>query len=142
MIPGLSNAEFLRYGVMHRNTYINSPKLLDATYNLKSDKHIYFAGQITGVEGYIESTASGFVAGVNAVRQAHSLNRIIFPSTTAIGGLSSYVSSYVGGNFQPMNVNFGIIDSLGKKIRNKKEKNTLLAERALNHIQDIVNTLK
>ncbi len=134
LIPALKNAEFVRYGVMHRNTFINSPKLLDDTYNLKQNPKIFFAGQITGVEGYIESASSGFVAGVNLSAKLNGEAPVKFPDTTAIGALSKYVSGGNISNFQPMNVNFGIMAPLGKKVRKKQEKNLLIAERALDEI--------
>ncbi len=126
MIPGLQNANFIKYGVMHRNTFINSTKLLDKTYNLKSDSRIYFAGQITGVEGYVESISSGFVAGINAV----SNKKIIFPKETMIGALANYIST-PNEKFQPMNANFGIIPKLDEKIKDKMERYEKLSERAL-----------
>ena len=138
MIPALRDAEFVRYGVMHRNTFINSPKLLDCHYNLKSDNRIYFAGQITGVEGYIESTSSGFVAGLSLAQKLLGEQVTEFPDTTAIGALSHYVSGGAAGNFQPMNVNFGIMAPLGMKIRKKAEKNLKIAERALDIIDSMV----
>lgn len=147
MIPALENAEFVRYGVMHRNTFINSPELLLPSYRLKNRKSLFFAGQITGVEGYVESTASGLVAGINAYRVLKGLDEIYFPKTTAIGALAYYVSTSSVGNFQPMNVNFGLIEDLkptnadGKpiKIRDKRVKNRMISERALNVIENIKN---
>ncbi len=131
MIPGLQNAEFVKYGVMHRNTYINSTKLLDETYQLKSKKNIYFAGQITGVEGYVESISSGMVAGLNAVEQFKKNEKIIFSNYTMIGALAKYIST-PNNRFQPMNANFGILPELeGKKIKDKKERYMKLAERSL-----------
>lgn len=138
MIPGLENAEFERYGVMHRNTFINSPELLDAAYRMKKHPNLFFAGQMTGVEGYVESVSSGFVAGLNAARQLKGLHDIIFPGKTAIGSLARYISSPVSGKFQPMNVNFGIMDPLKEKIRKKKDKNRRLSEIALKSIEDIL----
>ena len=120
MIPGLENANFIKYGVMHRNTFINSPELLDNTYNLKKNKNIYFAGQITGVEGYVESIASGLVAGINAVQRAKNKNfeqkeeKILFPKETIIGALANYIST-PNKNFQPMNANFGILPRVRRK---------------------------
>ena len=120
MIPGLENANFIKYGVMHRNTFINSPELLDNTYNLKKNKNIYFAGQITGVEGYVESIASGLVAGINAVQRAKNKNfegkeeKILFPKETIIGDLADYIST-TNKNFQPMNANFGILPRVRRK---------------------------
>ena len=136
MIPGLENAEFVKYGVMHRNTYINSSKLLDETYNLKTNKNIYFAGQITGVEGYVESISSGFVAGINAVNSLKNVGnkQITFSEYTVIGALAKYIST-PNEKFQPMNANFGILLELeGKKIRDKKERYMKLAERSLNNL--------
>lgn len=128
LIPALENAEFVKYGVMHRNTYINSPKLLDETYNLKGTD-IYFAGQISGVEGYVESIASGLVAGINAVQKIESKNKIVFSDETIIGALSKYISS-PNKDFQPMNANFGIL-KCDKKYKSKIEKYEFLAERSL-----------
>ena len=156
MIPGLEKAEFIKYGVMHRNTYINSPTLLDQTYNLKSNTNIYFAGQITGVEGYVESISSGMVAALNAVNQlkknkaektkkvekkekekiekekiGKEVDKIIFSENTIIGSLAKYISTK-NKKFQPMNANFGILPELeGKKIKDKKERYLKLAERSL-----------
>ena len=137
MIPALKNAEFVRYGVMHRNTFINSPKLLNNDYSLKSDSRIYFAGQITGVEGYVESTSSGFVAGLSLARKLLGQNKVDFPDTTAIGALANYVSGGSSGNFQPMNVNFGIMAPLGMRVRKKAEKNLMISERSLEIIDSI-----
>ena len=141
MIPGLENAEFIKYGVMHRNTYINSTKLLDATYNLKSNPNIYFAGQITGVEGYVESISSGMVAALNAISdfrdggKNHLQNKICFSKYTVIGVLAKYISTE-NDKFQPMNANFGILPELeGKKIRDKKERYMKLAERSLKNLK-------
>ncbi len=134
MIPGLENANFVKYGVMHRNTYINSPKLLDETYNLRKNNNIYFAGQITGVEGYVESISSGFVAGINAVQRFLNKEKIVYPNETVIGSLTSYISTEKE-NFQPMNANFGILPELPEKIRDKKERYKKLAERSLNKIR-------
>ena len=132
MIPGLEKAEFIKYGVMHRNTYINSSKLLDETYNLKNNNNVYFAGQITGVEGYVESISSGMVVAVNAVNQIKGKKeKIIFSENTVIGALSKYIST-PNERFQPMNANFGILPELeGRKIRDKKERYAKLAERSL-----------
>ena len=130
MIPGLENAEFIKYGVMHRNTYINSSKLLDETYNLKTNNNIYFAGQITGVEGYVESISSGMVASLNAIAKFKNKEKIIFPEETIIGALTKYISS-PNKKFQPMNANFGILPPLEEKIKDKKLKYTKLADKAL-----------
>lgn len=136
MIPGLEQAEIVRYGVMHRNTFINSPRLLKATYQYQGRDTLFFAGQMTGVEGYVESAASGLVAGMNAGRAARGLDPITFPPETAIGSLSHYITSTNASNFQPMNVNFGLLAPLGKRIKNKQERNLALAERALTTIQN------
>ena len=134
MIPGLENAEFAKYGVMHRNTFINSTKLLDRTYQLKKNKNIYFAGQITGVEGYVESISSGLVAGINAVKQLKQEEKIEFSEYTMIGALAQYIST-PNEKFQPMNANYGILPELeGKKISDKKLKYGKLSDRALEKI--------
>ena len=137
MLPGLENAEFVKYGVMHRNTYINSTELLDETYNLKQNNNIYFAGQITGVEGYVESISSGMVSAINAVndftkkQEKHDDHKITFSEYTVIGALAKYIST-PNSKFQPMNANFGILPELeGKKIKDKKERYRKLAERSL-----------
>ena len=138
MIPGLENAEFLRYGVMHRNTFINSPELLNFDYSLRSDKNIFFAGQMTGVEGYIESASSGFVCGVNAALSALGRDRVDFPNKTAIGALAHYVSS-PNKNFQPMNVNFGIMPMPEKKIKGgKSARNEYISMRSLEYIENVL----
>ncbi len=134
LIPGLENAEFVKYGVMHRNTFINSPELLDNTYNLKAKSNIYFAGQITGVEGYVESIASGLVAGLNAVAKFNNTEKITFPNETVIGALSSYISTE-NTKFQPMNANFGILPPLEEKIKDKIQRYTKMAERALKSLE-------
>lgn len=134
MIPGLEQAEFVRYGVMHRNTYINSPELLNHAFQLKKEPRLFFAGQMTGVEGYLESAASGLMAGLQAMRYGQGEALIDFPKTTAMGGLSHYISAYEGSNFQPMNINFGIMEPWPGKIRKKKEKNALIAARALEEL--------
>ena len=134
MIPGLENAEFIKYGVMHRNTYINSSYLLDNTYNLKKFPNIYFAGQITGVEGYVESISSGLVAGINAVNKYNNDTKIEFSEYTMIGALAKYISTE-NDKFQPMNANFGIVPELGEKIKDKKLKYGKLADRALEYLE-------
>ena len=139
MIPGMENAEFVRYGVMHRNTYINSPKLLNSHYGLKSNPYIFFAGQITGVEGYVESASSGLMAGLTIALLIHGQPPIDFPDTTAIGALAGYISDSRIENFQPMNINFGIISPLDTKIRSKRERNLKLSERSLRIIKEIIN---
>ncbi len=137
MIPGLENAEFLRYGVMHRNTFINSPKVLEASYRMRKLPNIYFAGQMTGVEGYVESASSGLVAGINASRSFLGKSDVLFPRTTAIGALSSYISDQNVKDFQPMNVNFGLMEGLGIRIRDKRKKNYEIAQRALQVVRHI-----
>lgn len=135
MIPGLENAEFMKYGVMHRNTFINSTKLLDKTYNLKNNNNIYFAGQITGVEGYVESISSGLVAGINAVRKLENQEKAEFSEYTMIGALANYIST-PNDKFQPMNANFGILPELeGKRISDKKLKYSKLSDRALENLK-------
>ena len=162
LIPGLENAEFVKYGVMHRNTFINSPELLDETFNLKQNRNIFFAGQITGVEGYVESIASGLVAALNAIKMYEEENsnisieqskenyidqkkdktqnknsRIIFPEETMIGALSKYIAT-PNDNFQPMNANFGILPSLDEKIKDKKLRYTKLSDRAIEKLSKIL----
>ncbi len=142
MIPGLENADFLRYGIMHRNTYINSPDKLDGTYRLVSREGVYFAGQMTGVEGYIESAGSGFVAGLNAARQALGLDAVIFPRSTMIGAMADYVAHGGTGAFVPMNANFGIIEPLPLRVKGGKiAKYEKLSERALEEIDRIKDTI-
>ena len=139
MIPGLEHAEIVRYGVMHRNTFVNSPIALESTCRIKSREQLFLAGQITGVEGYVESTASGLVAGINAARMYQEQELIKFPLTTAIGGLMNYIVTADSKHFQPMNVNFSLIPPLeGKKIRNKKEKNAIIAQRALDDLDAFI----
>ena len=138
MIPALRNAEYVRYGVMHRNTYLNSPRLLDRYYRVRGQERVAFAGQITGVEGYVESTASGFLAGVELARRLLGQPPIDFPRETAIGALALYVSNESVADFQPMNVNFGIMPGLDFRVKGKREKNAALSRRSL----DIVDGLK
>ncbi len=135
LIPGLENAEFVRYGVMHRNTYINSPKVLQPTLQLKDSSRVFFAGQMTGVEGYVESASSGLIAGINAARLFSGKAPFVFPDTTAHGALCSYITDTTNKRFQPMNVNFGIFPDLGYRIKNKKEKYMQYAERALSDLE-------
>lgn len=135
MIPGLENAEFVRYGVMHRNTFINSPRLLKSTYQLNTLDTLFFAGQMTGVEGYVESAASGLIAGINAARVARGLDPLVLPEHTALGSMAHYITTADFKHFQPMNANFGLFPPLEKKIRNKKEKNEAIAARALDGIE-------
>ena len=130
IIPGLENAEFVKYGVMHRNTYINSTKLLDNTYCLKKNENVFFAGQITGVEGYVESISSGMVSAINACQKYFGKEKIIFPETTIVGALAKYISTE-NDKFQPMNANFGIVPELNEKIRDKKLKYGKLADRGI-----------
>ena len=138
LIPALKNAEYVRYGVMHRNTYLNSPRLLDRYYRVRGNGRITFAGQITGVEGYVESTASGFLAGVELARRLLGQEPLDFPQETAIGALALYVSREGIGDFQPMNVNFGIMPPLDHRVKGKREKNAALSRRAL----DVIDGLK
>lgn len=137
LIPGLENAEFTKLGVMHRNTFINSPELLDETYNFKKNRNIFFAGQITGVEGYVESIASGLVAGLNAIAKLKEREEIKFPTLTMIGSLSKYIATE-NKNFQPMNANFGILPELPEKIRDKKVKYGKLADRAIEELNNML----
>ncbi len=142
MIPGLGNAEFVRFGVMHKNTYLNSPQLLDKHFNLRSNKRFYFAGQMTGVEGYVESAASGLMAGLAAARAVLELPEVEFPDETAHGALANYISNPAIENFQPMNINFGLIPPLTVRIRKKKEKNAQIAARALEALDGVLPALK
>ena len=142
MIPGLENAEFVRFGVMHKNTYLNSPQLLDKHFNLRNNKRFYFAGQMTGVEGYVESAASGLMAGLAAARAVLGLPEVEFPDVTAHGALANYISNPTIENFQPMNINFGLIPPLTVRIRKKREKNAQIAARALEALDGFLPTLK
>ena len=137
MIPALKNAEFVRYGVMHRNTYLNSPQLLDRYYRLRSDPRISFAGQMTGVEGYVESAASGMLVGVETAARVLGLPPVDFPQETAIGALGLYISGGSVGDFQPMNINFGIISPLGYRVKGKRNKNAEISRRSLEWIDKI-----
>ncbi len=137
MIPGLENAEYVRYGVMHRNTFLNSPGKLDPWYQVREKEGLYFAGQITGVEGYVESAASGMVAGIDLAGKLLGKKRIEYTQKTALGALGHYVSGYAGKDFQPMNISFGIIESIENPPRNKQERYTLVAERSLALIEKI-----
>ena len=142
MIPGLENAEFLRYGVMHRNTYLNSPGLLDNTYAMNTRPDVFFAGQMTGVEGYVESAGSGLLAGINAAYRALEKDKLILPAETMLGAMADYVSRGGVGDFAPMNANFGIVTPLGYRVKGgKAAKNEKLAERALAIIDEIIATL-
>lgn len=138
MIPALRDAQFLRYGVMHRNTYLDSPRLLDRYYRLKSDPRIVFAGQMTGVEGYVESCASGFLAGVELARRLNGQAPVDFPAETAIGALGLYVSNGSVGDFQPMNINFGIIPPLDHRVKGKRNKNAELGRRSLDILSQTI----
>ncbi|MBN8191474.1 FADH(2)-oxidizing methylenetetrahydrofolate--tRNA-(uracil(54)-C(5))-methyltransferase TrmFO [Bacillus sp. NTK074B] len=138
LIPGLENADIVRYGVMHRNTFINSPNVLKDTYQLKSHEQLFFAGQMTGVEGYVESAASGLIAGINAAKLAREEEPLVFPYDTAIGSMARYITTANKNNFQPMNANFGLFPDLPKKVKSKKERNEQHANRALETIQNFV----
>ena len=143
MIPGLENAEFLRYGIMHRNTYLNSPGLLKNDYSMINNENIFFAGQMTGVEGYIESAGSGLVAGINAAARALGVEGTIFPDSTMIGAMASYVQNGSMGKFVPMNANFGIIEPLGYRVKGgKSAKNEVIANRALEAIDTTIAKMK
>ena len=139
MIPALRNAEFVRYGVMHRNTYLNSPHLLDRYYRLKSDPRISFAGQMTGVEGYVESAASGMLVGIETAARLLGLEPVNFPQETAIGALGLYISGGSVGDFQPMNINFGIITPLGYRVKGKRNKNAEISARSLKIIDELMD---
>lgn len=142
MIPGLENAEFVRYGVMHRNSYMDSPNLLKQTFQSRKQENLFFAGQMTGVEGYVESAASGLVAGINAARLFKDEEEVVFPQTTAIGALPYYITHTDSKHFQPMNVTFGIVKELdGPRIRDKKERYTKVAERALEDLSQIIEKI-
>ena len=138
MIPGLENAEFLRYGVMHRNTFLDSPGLLAADYSLRNNSGIFFAGQMTGVEGYVESASSGMVAGLNAALRLSNRPACVFPEETAMGALARYVST-PNRHFQPMNITFGLMPELGKRVRDKKARYQMISERALNKLQEMLD---
>ncbi len=137
MIPGLEKAEFLRYGMIHRNTYIHSPKILEATMEARHRPGLFFAGQLTGVEGYVESSANGLLAGINAARRAEGRELVLFPAETAIGALARYVSTGGSGKFDPMNITFGLMPPLTERIRKKKEKNAKIAARSLEILKTI-----
>ncbi len=141
MIPGLEKAEFIRFGVMHRNTFINSPLLLDATMAMREANGIFFAGQITGVEGYVESAASGLIAGLNAARLLQGKELLTLPETSAHGALCRYITTADPKHFQPMNVNFGLLPPWGERIRDKKAKNALIADRALSALAEFIEKL-
>ncbi|EJR53400.1 methylenetetrahydrofolate-tRNA-(uracil-5-)-methyltransferase TrmFO [Bacillus cereus VD107] len=139
LIPGLENAEIVRYGVMHRNTFINSPNLLRPTYQYKQRDDLFFAGQMTGVEGYVESAASGLLAGINAARLVQGEEPVVLPPVTAMGSMANYITATNAKNFQPMNANFGLFAPLEKKIKKKQERNEAYATRALETIRNFVN---
>lgn len=141
MIPGLENAEFVRYGVMHRNTFMKSPEVLLPTYQSKVRTDLFFAGQMTGVEGYVESAASGLVAGINAAKLALGETPVEFPTDTAMGAMAHYITHTSAKHFQPMNANFGIFEPLKQRIRDKKERNQALADRALASLEAFKTTL-
>lgn len=141
MIPGLENAEFVRYGVMHRNSFMNSPELLEPTYQSRKDSRIFFAGQMTGVEGYVESAASGLIAGINAARLAKGEELVVFPRETAMGSMAYYITHAEGKHFQPMNANFGLFPELPERIRDKKVRYESLANRALESLEQVKNEL-
>ena len=138
MIPGLENAEFIRYGVMHRNTFLNSPELLNADFSLRTNPNLFFAGQITGVEGYMESASSGILAALNAVNRLKGKPPLILPKTTMMGSLAQYIASYEGKSFQPMGANFGILPRLETEIRDKRMRYAALSERSLKEIDKII----
>ena len=140
MIPGLENLEIVRYGVMHRNTFINSPRVLNSTYQLRSNPNLFFAGQMTGVEGYVESAGSGLIAGINAARLAKGEELLRFPHETALGSMARYITEADSKNFQPMNVNFGLFPDLGERVKSKVERAERHASRALEGIRNFVNS--
>ena len=141
MIPGLENAQFVRYGVMHRNSFLNSPKLLNNDFSFRNKNNLFFAGQITGVEGYMESAASGIMAGINAVRRAQGKEPFTLSDVTMIGALSDYISDESVKNFQPMGANFGVLPAIEPKIKDKKERYAAMAQRALASLEESVKTL-
>ncbi|MFC5532444.1 FADH(2)-oxidizing methylenetetrahydrofolate--tRNA-(uracil(54)-C(5))-methyltransferase TrmFO [Cohnella yongneupensis] len=142
LIPGLENAEFVRFGVMHRNTFINSPKLLLPTYQFRGRESLFFAGQMTGVEGYVESAASGLIAGMNAARLALGMELLTLPSHTTLGSMAQYITTADFKHFQPMNANFGLFPPLGHRVRSKKEKNDAIAARALESVDALSAEIK
>ena len=141
MIPGLENAQFVRYGVMHRNSFLNSPKLLNNDFSFRNKNNLFFAGQITGVEGYMESAASGIMAGINAVRRAQGKEPFTLSDVTMIGALSDYISDESVKNFQPMGANFGVLPAIEPKIKDKKERYAAMAQRALASLEESMKTL-
>jgi methylenetetrahydrofolate--tRNA-(uracil-5-)-methyltransferase len=141
LIPGLEQADFVRYGVMHRNTFLNSPKLLNRTYQFKEREDLFFAGQITGVEGYVESAAAGMIAGINAARLVQGKELLIFPEETILGAMAEYITTEAKKNFQPINANFGLLRPLDERIKVKKDRYEKLAERALTTIQNFMKEM-
>ncbi|MDT4069666.1 FAD-dependent oxidoreductase, partial [Staphylococcus aureus] len=142
LIPGLENVDIVRYGVMHRNTFINSPDVLNEKYELISQPNIQFAGQMTGVEGYVESAASGLVAGINLAHKILGKGEVVFPRETMIGSMAYYISHAKNNkNFQPMNANFGLLPSLETRIKDKKERYEAQANRALDYLENFKKTL-
>ena len=141
LIPGLENAEFVRFGVMHKNTFINSPKVLEPTFQTINNKKLFFAGQITGVEGYVESTASGLIAGLNMMHTIKDLSPIVFPRTTAHGSLSAYITDRSIKNFQPMNINFGLFEPLNKRFKSKQEKNLYYSNIAIGDLKKFLRNI-
>ncbi|WAH35414.1 FADH(2)-oxidizing methylenetetrahydrofolate--tRNA-(uracil(54)-C(5))-methyltransferase TrmFO [Alicyclobacillus dauci] len=142
LIPGLENAEIVRYGVMHRNTYVNSPQILRPTYQTKARENLFFAGQITGVEGYVESAAAGLIAGINAARVASAMEPIVLSPVTAIGSLAHYITHTSAANFQPMNATFGLIPPMEVRFKDKRERNQAYADRALTTLADQIEAMK
>ncbi|WP_019413035.1 FADH(2)-oxidizing methylenetetrahydrofolate--tRNA-(uracil(54)-C(5))-methyltransferase TrmFO [Paenisporosarcina sp. TG20] len=140
LIPGLENVEIVRYGVMHRNTFINSPSVLKSTYQLKTNNQLFFAGQMTGVEGYVESAGSGLIAGINAAKLALGEELLVFPEETALGSMARYITEADPKNFQPMNVNFGLFPDLPKRYKTKEKRGQMQADRALATIRNFMNT--
>ena len=142
LIPALKNAEFIRYGVMHRNTFLNSPKLLNSDFSLKSNNNTFFAGQITGVEGYMESASSGIIAGINAYGRLKGEKTLLLPETTMLGSLSRYISDETVKDFQPMGANFGILPELENRPRDKRERGQAYADRALKDLHSYLESVK
>ncbi|NLO96617.1 MAG: methylenetetrahydrofolate--tRNA-(uracil(54)-C(5))-methyltransferase (FADH(2)-oxidizing) TrmFO, partial [Peptococcaceae bacterium] len=138
LIPGLERAEFVRYGVMHKNIFLNAPKVLQADFSLRKKGNIFFAGQITGVEGYLESAASGLIAAINLSRRLNGQDTLVFPEETALGGLARHIAGSPSIDFQPMNINFGLISPLPWKVRGKRKKNLQISERALRVLEDFI----
>lgn len=135
MIPGLENAKFVRYGKMHRNTYIASPKVLNANYEARKQAGLFFAGQMTGVEGYVESAGSGLIAGINAAREALGEETLVFPKSTALGSMAHYITTTSAKHFQPMNASYALLPKLDYKVRNKQERHLEISKRALKDLE-------